>query len=225
MESVAKLSAKLESNIEWLDDEVNYFAIGNSITIHGTCDYWWNEVGMAASDSELDYYHLVLKYLKGSNENVMGKTFNYAVWETQSHDRDEVLNHLDPYLSLKLDIITIQLGENVSDTATYEEGFISLVKYVKTKAPNARILVIDDFWNNADRNQIKINAIESTGVERVSLEGIADNSEYYCEVGATVYDDDGNAHVVEHDGVVKHPGDSGMKEITDRVIEKLKNQE
>ncbi|WP_090477677.1 hypothetical protein [Pseudobutyrivibrio sp. JW11] len=47
----------------------------------------------------------------------------------------------------------------------------------------------------------------------------------YCGVGATVYDDDGKAHVVEHDGVAKHPGDSGRKEIADRIIEKLKNQE
>ncbi len=47
----------------------------------------------------------------------------------------------------------------------------------------------------------------------------------YCGVGDTVYDDDGKAHVVEHDGVAKHPGDSGMQEIADRIIEKLKNQE
>lgn len=127
-------------------------------------------------------------------KNLSGK---YALKDFAKVDLDVKEKHC--CLTPLRDIITIQLGENVSDTATYEKDFISLVKYVKTKAPNARILVIDDFWNNGDRNQIKINAIESTGIEHVSLEGITENSEYYCGVGVTVYDDDGNAHV-EHLG-------------------------
>lgn len=221
--SISKLSAELdamsEPEIEWLDDGTNYFAIGNSITLHGTCDYWWNEVGMAASDANHDYYHLVLNQLESTNGKAMGQAFNFYVWETQSHDRDEVLDLLDPYLSTKLDIITIQLGENVSDTTTYEEDFVSLINYIKAKAPNARILVVDDFWNNGDRNQLKLNAVETAKVEHVSLEGITDNSEYYCGIGTTVYDADGNAHIVEHDGVANHPGDSGMEAIASRIIE------
>ena len=36
-----------------------YLAIGNSITRHPECVYWWSEAGMAASTPEQDYFHLV----------------------------------------------------------------------------------------------------------------------------------------------------------------------
>lgn len=46
----------------WLDQGINYFAIGNSITSHPIADYWWNDgVGMAASCEENDYVHQISK--------------------------------------------------------------------------------------------------------------------------------------------------------------------
>ena len=49
-----------ESNkkvVQWDSENYNYLAIGNSITLHGINDYWWNECGMAASTLENDYVH------------------------------------------------------------------------------------------------------------------------------------------------------------------------
>ena len=43
--------------IKWKDGAFNYLAIGNSLTLHGICEYWWNECGMAASSLEKDYVH------------------------------------------------------------------------------------------------------------------------------------------------------------------------
>lgn len=223
--TISKLSAEVnslsESDIEWLDDGYNYLAIGNSITLHGITSYWWNEIGMAASNEDHDYYHIVLNYLKEKNGDVMGVPYNFAVWETQSHDRDETLTYLDHYLSPKIDLITVQLAENASDLSTYQEDYASLLEYIKTNAPNARILVIGDFWSNGDRNNLKINAINQENVEYVSLEGITDNKEYYCGLGTIVYDKDGGEHIVEHDGVANHPGDKGMEAIAKRIIEFL----
>ena len=64
----------------------------------------------------------------------------------------------------------------------------------------------------------KKTAVENTNVEFVSLDGITDNKAYYSGLGTTVYDEDGNVHVVEHDGVAKHPGDKGMQAIADAII-------
>lgn len=224
----AKMSS--EEKIEWQNDEYNYLAIGNSITLHGIESIWWNEIGMAASDEEHDYYHLVLKYLEENNNLVNGVPYNFCEWETTTSDRNETLKYLDHYLDSGLDLVTIQLGENAQlgesekNLKAYQEDYVSLINYVKEKAPNARILVIDDFWSDGYRNARKKNAAEETGVEFVSLEGITNNKEYYCGLNTIVYDKDGGEHIVEHDGVANHPGDKGMAAIASRIIEVLKDE-
>lgn len=226
--SLKKLAAENDAlsrtETNWGLDSYNYFAIGNSITVHRICDFWWNEVGMAASDAEHDYFHQVLSHLNRTHSKVKGEAFYFLDWEINSEDRNGVLDELDAFLSPRLDLVTIQLGENVTNTGTYETDFVSLINYVKAKAPFARIVVIGDFWSNGDRNQMKINAVTATGVEFVSLEGITDNEAYYCGLGTTVYDADGKTHIVEHDGVADHPGDNGMKEIADRIIKVLTSE-
>ena len=176
---------------------------------------------MAASDSAHDYFHLVVDFLEKNHEKIMAKATNFAVWEAQGHDRDETLEFLDPYLDSKLSLITIQLAENASDLVTYETDYISLIEYIKNKSPNAKILVVGDFWTRKNRNELKRNAAQKTGVEFVSLDGITDNKEFYCGVGTVVYDDTGKEHIVEHQGVANHPGDKGMKAIAERIIKTL----
>lgn len=214
-------SLSQESEDCWLDNGYNYLAIGNSITRHNITSYWWNEIGMAASDETRDYYHIVLKNLEENNEIVKGEVCNLYGWESLSHDRDGALYLLDGYLSPKLDLITIQLGENVNDLSTFQSDFLSLLQYIKENSPNARILVIGDFWIRENRNELKETAAQEADVEFVSLDGIASNSAYYRGLGSYVYDKDGNPHVVEHEGVAIHPGDAGMKAIADRIIKTL----
>ena len=203
------------------DNGYNYLAIGNSITRHNITGYWWNEIGMAASDEDRDYYHIVLKHLEENNENVIGEVCNLYGWESLSHDRDGALYLLDDYLSPGLDLVTVQLGENVDDLTTFQSDFLSLLQYIKEKSPDARILVIGDFWIRENRNEIKEIAAKEAGVEFVSLDGIASNKAYYRGLGSYVYDKDGNAHIVDHEGVAIHPSDAGMKAIADRIIETL----
>ncbi|SCY70345.1 SGNH/GDSL hydrolase family protein [Butyrivibrio sp. INlla14] len=219
-----ELNALSKGDVDWLDDGYNYLALGNSITIHGYATYWWNEIGMAASDADHDYFHRVVNYLETEYENVRGKAVNFTVWETQAYDRDETLVNLNPYLSAKLDLVTIQLGENVTDLSTYEKDYISLISYIKEKAPNAKIIIVGDYWNNDDRKQIKENVVNETSECFVSLDGITDNEEYTCGLGTIVYDQNGGEHVVEHEGVALHPGDKGMEAIADRIIEVLSKQ-
>ncbi len=211
-------------DIESPNDEYNYLAIGNSITLHGIENIWWNEIGMAASDEEHDYFHLVLKYLEENYDYVKGTPYNFVEWETESRDRDKTLNSLDYYLSPELDLVTIQLGENVRNLTTYQEDYVSLINYVKEKAPKARILVIEDFWSDDYSTELEKNVAEKTGVEFVSLEGITNNKEYFCGLNTIVYDKDGGEHIVEEEAVANHPGDKGMAAIASNIIEKLKNK-
>ena len=128
---------------------------------------------------------------------------------------------LDPYLDPRLQLVTIQLGENAEDLTTFEADFEALIRYVQEKAPQARILVIGDFWSNGDRDRMKQEAAKKTGAGFVSLEEIRDNPEYQVGIGAVVYDPEGNPHTVENRDVAGHPG---MQYIADRVTEALKGE-
>lgn len=222
---VSKLSAEIRdisaNDIEWLSDGFNYLAIGNSITWHDLSSSWWNKVGMAASDAEHDYFHIVSSYLNAKHKEFMGLSYNFSVWEVQNYDRDETLQYLNHYLSPTLDLITIQLAENAIELSTYKEDYESLINYIKKMAPKARILVVGDFWTKDNRNDLKISAVKAANVEFVPLYGIADNRDYYCGMGTIVFDNDGKEHIVEHIGVAAHPGDKGMQAIADRIISAL----
>lgn len=138
------------------------------------------------------------------------------------HDRGETLSLLDGLLSEELDLVTIQLSENASDLSTFESDFEELIRYVQNKAPDARLLVIGDFWDKEQKDEMKHKACEETGGEFISLDEIKGSEEYQCGMDTTVYDSEGNPHTVEHSGVAKHPGDIGMKWIADKIIDVVK---
>ncbi len=173
---------------------------------------------MAASDLDHDYYHIVLRHLDHKHDKVHGEAVAFSQWEVQSHDRDETFSMLDPYLNEEIDLITIQLGENAEDLDTFESDYESFINHIKDICPKTRIIIIGDFWTNANRDELKIEAARNTNVEYVSLEGIKDNIDYYAGMGTTVYDDDGNPHRINHKGVATHPGDKGMEAIAERII-------
>lgn len=225
---VSKLGAQIElldkqGNIKlnFADDSFNYLCIGNSISKHPITDFWWNENGMAASTLGKDYYHRVVDYLKQKHKKVNSEVVNLSVWEVQSHDRGETLDFFKPYLSDKLDLVTIQLGENASNIDTFRQDYIELINYVKKSCPKAKILIVGDFWEYKDRDAKKKAAAKSCNVEYVSLEGIKDNQEYFVGMGTVVFDKDGKEHIIEHDGVARHPGDKGMEAIAGRIVEQL----
>ena len=221
-EQISLLNAKLadkKDSIVWNTEDYNYLAIGNSITLHGACSYWWNSRnGMAASDLEHDYFNIVKRHLEEKYDIVHGEALGVSIWEVQSHDRDETFFALDSYLNKEIDLVTSQLGENAENLDTFERDYESLINHIKSICPQARIIAIGDFWTNANRDEMKIQVAEKTEVEYVSLEGIKDNEYYYAGMGTTVYDDEGNPHQIDHEGVAKHPGDKGMEEIADRII-------
>ena len=214
---------RLEVQADREEADYAWFAIGNSITVHAPNEVWWNGIGMAASSGEHDYVHLVAEQLTG----VYGKTavhpLYFYAWET-AEDRGAKLSMLDPYLDPQLQLVTIQLGENADDLTTFGQDFEALIRYVQEKAPQARILVIGDFWSNGDRDRMKQEAAEKTGAGFVSLEEIRDNPEYQAGIGAVVYDPEGNPHTDENPDVAGHPGDRGMQYIADRVAEALKGE-
>jgi len=199
------------------DGTFRYLALGNSLTWHVKCDYWWNECGMAASKAENDFVHVVAKGLEEQYDEVEFKAYNFSVWEITAHDRIQTVQVIDAMLTEDLDLITLQLSENVTDMTTFAKDFEELVKHVKTKCPNAKLVIVDDFWNLTKGN-IKKGIAEKLGVAFADLSAIRGKTEYQSAMWATVYDEKGNAHVVDHVGVACHPGDKGMKYIGEAIL-------
>ncbi len=198
-------------------DAYNYLAVGNSITVHGKCEYWWSECGMAASIPEKDFCHIAADMLAKREGRVDLLTKNFSKWELLDTDRAETLELLDPFLSPELDLVTVQLGENVGSLSGYGEDLSGLLAHIIERAPNAAVVVIDDFWDY-QRSLMRRETAESLGLPFVGLEAIRNSAEYRCGIGTVVYGDDGEAHVVDHEGVAKHPNDEAMRFIAEGII-------
>ncbi len=198
-----------------------YFAIGNSLTLHGKCVYWWRECGMAATDEKHDYVHLVTDALEKKYDTaVNAKTYNFFAWE-QAETRDALLSQLDEFLAQSPDVITVQLGENVGtdNRATLEADYVKLLQYIKEKCPAAKLIVLGDFWET-DRDDMRRSAAQTCGVAFADiLPRVTPDSR--AGLYTKVFGDDGEWHVIEHEGVAAHPGDAGMAMIAQTIIEAM----
>lgn len=218
---ISNLEFSMNAKAEYNENEFNYLAIGNSITWHKKCEYWWNEIGMAASKPENDFYHLVTEYLNTNKGKTNSYVFNYINWELQNADRAETYTLLKPYLSPDIDLITLQLSENATELSTFEIDLEYLVEHLKSKCPEAQIILIDDFWDD-EKSEMKKRVSEKCNVDFVDLTDIREDPEYQAELGSIVYGDEGEEHIIDHNGVATHPGDKGMQYIADNVIKFIK---
>lgn len=199
-------------DVKFTDSTYNYFAIGNSLTMITS----WGR-GICSTKPDNDYFHLVSSELKRMNQGkkVVSYAYNFSTWE-RAGDRDSRLDLLDVYLDSKLDLVSIQLGENVEDLTTYESDLESLISYVHVKCPKAKIIIVGDFWDES-RNKSRKVAAESVGVFFADLEPIIGNKDYQSQTGQICYLSDGQTITVP-DVASTHPGDTGMKYIADQII-------
>ena len=200
--------------------EFNYFAIGNSLTTHPIMDgIWWGNWGMAASTRENDFVHKVCSSLE-QKYTVHSNAIYYTSWETAA-DRNSQLSILDPYLNADLDLVTIQLGDNITGNfGTLTSDYQNLIGYVRSKAPHAQIMVIDQFcWPNGTIQQAQQTASSTYGVDYISLAPIQNIN--YKVGGATVSGDDGAMHTIYNGAVGCHPNDAGMQYIADQILQRI----
>ncbi len=213
------------------DIETNQFAVkkwvvlGNSITKHGITSYWWGDWGMAASQREKDFVHVLNSLLtQKEKNNVIFKAFSIGHWEfdTKNYDKSNFDSHFDG----DEDLIIIRLGENVSNSEdvmdTYEDDFVSLIDYVKTKSPQAKIIITGNFWKNDKKDEKQRNAALKRNCSWVELSYL-DIPENRCTLDTKVFGDDGKWHLISEGGeiapgVAIHPNDSGMEKIASAIF-------
>ena len=198
---------------EYADDACNYLAIGNSLTL---IDSWGR--GICATQPDGDYVGLVKKHLEEQQGKVVAYRYNFATWE-RSSNRKGTLNLLDTLLSDKLNLVTIQLGENVTDQSTYEQDLEQLIAYVRERAPKAKIIVIGDFWDKK-RNDQRREAAGHTGCPFADLAPIIGDKKYQSREGIEGTLEDGSTVKVSK-AASTHPGDNGFQYIAEHVIDQI----
>ena len=152
------------------------------------------------------------------------KDFELLIVDDGSRERFRAPLRAQAERDPRIRLITLQLGENVTDKTTFEEDFETLIGYLREKAPEARILVIDNFFPDADMTEIKRAAAEKAGADFVSLADLQGDASLRAGPGAVVYDEEGNPHTIEHPDVAEHPGDEGMRRIAEAVLEALADE-
>ena len=204
-----------EYETNYSDDSFNYFAIGNSLTMITS----WGR-GICSTQPDNDYFNLVSSYLKSEYGSCVSYAYNFSTWE-RSPNRTETLDLLDIFLDQRLDLVTIQLGENVTDISSYQDDLEYLISYIEEKCPNAMIIMIGDWWSES-KNEIRYNVAQELEINFADLSAVIGDKSYQSTEGQVCYLEDGETIQVSA-AAASHPGDKGMRYIADKVIEFLGN--
>ncbi len=188
--------------------------IGNSITLHGyrpAIGWLRGDCGMAASDPDHDYVHLVLKGLSVVSPAV-GCIAQIGDWELNFWDETILQDVYQAAADWRPDLVIARLGENVrmEDMAQHPllPHFVKMVRFFANS--QAQILVTDTFWPNKEKERILAEAAVELGAPLVKL----------ADLGAL--DEMKALGLFEHSGVAGHPGNAGMAAIAERILAKLR---
>lgn len=210
-------------------DTFDYVALGNSVTCNKKDgELWWGNWGMAATEADKDYVHLVADWLgEQCIEPVTTTVLDLKQWEV-SKNRDKILKYYRGYFDEDTDLVTIQTGENITEfKETLETDYMSFIKFIREEAPNAQILMLGEvLWPAEDIENAKKKACESYGVTFVDMKEFLKEYEksYRSSVGIKVKGADGKNHKITNEVVAAHPNNKGMKCIAKLVIDKIEMQ-
>ncbi len=196
-------------------DEIKILFVGNSITKHAPSPEigWFGNWGMAASSPENDYVHQTIKKLKEIYNGVSYCICQASEWE------NNYKNDVVPYdLFFKArefcaDIIVMRLVENCKvkefDEVSFKKEYKKLIDYLNCKK-NARVILTTSFWHHDKADEIIRKTGEDNGYPVIELGDLGETE----EMKAT--------GLFSHEGVASHPGDLGMKTISERIYEEIK---
>lgn len=194
--------------------KIRVMFIGNSITIHEQKpEIGWNKTcGMAASDLEHDYVHIVNKFLIKKYDSSCICVCNGGGWELDYINNTKANSIISLAEEFQPDIVILRIGENFNKDYLKERldpfiAFDYLLKEIK-KITN-QVIVTSLFWKN-DYLDNKI------------LQACKVNNAIYVDL-LDLSDDKSNEAIgqFENQSVSFHPNDKGMKEIANRIIKVL----
>lgn len=152
--------------------------------------------GMNATENKYDWVHRISNYFQSKNSSFDFTCESSKAFETASsaEEQDEFLNNtLKPYLNSDLDLIIIQIGDNVSESngsnmSEWANGCLKYCKFVREKAPNARVCWMFAWYHYNDAKVINpiIDACNKYGVEMIDIRGYGEIISNQSKIGEVV---------------------------------------
>lgn len=215
----------LPEYIEFCNNEsgapLKILVIGNSIAYHAKAEDigWYYNHGMATSKVENDYAHLIFqkieKVLPGIKVSMRIK--NLADFERNFLTYD--FGKIECLVQYQPDIIIFQLGENVkftNDNTPYlfKEKYIELINcFKKGRKPN--VICTTPFFFSSEKNKIIEEIVLDTGSHLADLSKLTSDKYNYATNEENYA---GDKSVWKVDGIGRHPGDYGMKNIAEQIF-------
>lgn len=206
-----KMNAETPSAARPCAGGVKVVFLGNSITLHGRAPAlgWTNLCGMAASEPDKDYVHLVVRGIeKRTGRKADVRVRNLAGFERGFKSYE--LAHEADLVAFAPDYLVIAIGENVGnlnedERKAFEASLGSLLdRFMKAERP-PRTVVRGVFWRNAWKDGILSRVARARNAVFVETADLGDDPAM-------------RASGFSHAGVAAHPGDAGMAAIAERIL-------
>lgn len=207
---------KIENMISYIHPNGNgikVLFVGNSITRHGPKpDIGWNnDWGMAASSPAHDYVHLVADHVLKTDRGAGFCVCQVAEWERNCYNGETVFDLFQAARDFAADIIIMRIAENCPheryERDLFQREYEKLLNYLDPTG-KARKILTSAFWKCNEDEGIRLLA-QSRGYTMVELGDLGE-----C-------DDMKAIGLYEHTGVANHPGDLGMYQIAERIIQAI----
>jgi len=195
--------------------------IGNSFSYHGKMEKigWYHGSGMAASSMENDFAHILFRNIQKilPDRRVCMQIKNLAAFERGFHTYD--LSEFKNANYEKADLIIFQLGQNVKFTnemtpSLFEARYSELVNVFKG-SHNPITICTNSFPPSREKNKVISEVALKTGSFLVDLSHLDFDDQNYA-ISEENYPGDKSLWLVE--GIGKHPGDYGMKNIAMQIF-------
>ena len=188
--------------------------LGNSITLHGVLESigWKVRWGMAASAKEKDYVHRVVAGLSEKYEDMAVCICQVANWEIYYTEGEKHLHLYESAADFDADIVVCNFIGNCKvdgfDTEVFERQYKLLAdKMIKNAST---VIYVSNFWAHPGNAIIEKIASER-GCKYVSIEDLGTRDDMKA------YDTYGDLPPASH------PGDKGMEEIANRLLDAILN--
>lgn len=184
--------------------------LGNSIVKHTPKPEigWTGNWGMAASVSDSDFVHVLIRKIKQRDSSVVINFKNIADFE-----RNFEAYSFKTFDTLKSpDLLIVRLSENVNDVEGNAQNFMhhydSLLNFIDSNNTAIRIIV-DGFWPKPTINEL------------IKKYAYTNNYAFVCNSDLTNDTTNLAGAKFTNLGIAYHPSDKGMRMIAERIWEKI----